>query len=852
MLSATALLATMGSCKDDAYPVGSGEGLINPLVEINSDIVTAKKTGSREAMAITVNDLALKLTSADGSVNLTWPSIAEFDVDKQFKVGGYTMEASYGALEDEGFEKPYYYGAAQLTVVENKTTPVALTAKLANSMVKIDYTDAFKGYFTAYDLQLHSEGGAYIDYMADETRAAYLRPGKVTIIANVTKPNGVKASLEAASFVAQAQHQYTVTIDVNDGQAGEAQLVISFDELLDQEDIIIDLSDELMSTPAPEVTVEGFDPATTYELVEGTTLPFAAKFNVIARGQISSATLTTESKSLEEQGWPTEIDLCAATAAQQARLKNLGIDARGFFGNVDKMAVLDLSNVVTNIKYREGGNNAVKFTLVVKDKLGKVTEPVSLSLDCQPVVLSLANPSDVYEGDSEMSVDVVYNGADIENNVKIQYKNERGTWSDATISSITPMGRAASSYRAKINIAADDNDVVIRAAFGSRYSDELTVKRLTAPFGVTGSDNDVFAKHALVTVTGETESPSAIIAKAKLMISTDGVNFSEATTTKSGDSMLDIKNLEPSTAYTVKLIADGLTSRAHSFTTEAATDVPNGDFEDLATTITANEIKQGGEWSISVGVNYQSHSTYEIKEPVNWASVNKKTTSGTNQNTWFSVPSTFNSSLSWSSTVPAIKVVGTGGGTETPDSYKGFAVKSGSNAMVVRNVAWDANGTTPSLWRKSFISSDEHYNHNVPTIASKSAGKLFLGSYTYNGADQFNEGVSFASRPSALKGYYYYTTNDNSEQGVVTVSLMNGDKVIATSTTKLAAAADYAEFSLPLTYPIGSLKATSLRIMISSSDKTDESQISVDTFNYRYESAQHGATLVVDNLSFTY
>ena len=197
--------------------------------------------------------------------------------------------------------------------------------------------------------------------------------------------------------------------------------------------------------------------------------------------------------------------------------------------------------------------------------------------------------------------------------------------------------------------------------------------------------------------------------------------------------------------------------------------------------------------------------------------------------------------------------------TVTPDLYRDLTAHSGSNAMVVRNVAWDENGTTPGTSGGAFNTT--YYNTNVPNIANRSAGKLFLGSYSYSGGSEtYTEGVSFASRPSALKGWYKYANdgNDPTETGVVTVTLLNGQKVIATGTARLSAAADYTEFSVPVTYSVTNQKATTLRIMITSSNHASYNQseesaaIKTSVSNGQYESASRGATLTIDNLTFTY
>ena len=132
-------------------------------------------------------------------------------------------------------------------------------------------------------------------------------------------------------------------------------------------------------------------------------------------------------------------------------------------------------------------------------------------------------------------------------------------------------------------------------------------------------------------------------------------------------------------------------------------------------------MNQGGKWSPTVGnPTYQSKCSFNVSEPVGWASVNAKTsnTSATNQMSWFVCPSTYNTTLSWTGTVPGIPIFG-GGGTDTPDIYKNLTAQNGSNAMVVRNVAWDENGTTPPAHYKT-RGSAYYYSENVPSTPRQS------------------------------------------------------------------------------------------------------------------------------------
>lgn len=225
-------------------------------------------------------------------------------------------------------------------------------------------------------------------------------------------------------------------------------------------------------------------------------------------------------------------------------------------------------------------------------------------------------------------------------------------------------------------------------------------------------------------------------------------------------------------------------------------------------------------------------------EPTYWTSVNKKTCneSANNINTWFIQPSTFNSTNA----------------------------QNGSNAIAIRNTAWDLNGTTPADFTQTWGTLEgDIYNHNEPSVISnRSAGKMFLGSYSFlNNIETYKEGIAFHSRPSLLKGYYIYSNDnqDTNETGTITLSLYSGENIVAEGHCSLSNNGnDYAQFSIPITYNDISKKATILCIMIASSnhasyDQSDENiLIKTTNYNSKDESCSRGAQLTIDNLTFTY
>mgnify|MGYP002508377481 CR=1 FL=1 len=72
-------------------------------------------------------------------------------------------------------EGPYIYDEQTFSVKSDETASVDLTAVLANSMVTVSYTDAFRNYMSNFNAILHSAGGDYNFYGFRWRRCLFLR-----------------------------------------------------------------------------------------------------------------------------------------------------------------------------------------------------------------------------------------------------------------------------------------------------------------------------------------------------------------------------------------------------------------------------------------------------------------------------------------------------------------------------------------------------------------------------------------------------------------------------------------------------------------------------------------------------
>lgn len=575
-LSLGAAAALLLSACNDGLEFTDGTGTISPLVSYDPTVITARTNGARaaEISDIEASDLNLTLTAEDGTVSYDGP-IGDFPTDKGFNIGKYTLTATYGDPEDEGFEKPAVYGHAELSVLEGKQTAVELTATPSKAMVSFAFDKTLTDYMTTCAARVHSAGGATLDYASTETRPLYIKPGQATVSVSFTKPNGKEGTLQVNTIDAQAQHHYKVTLTLGGDGAGAESITVKYDDLLEEEEVIVDISDQMLSTPAPEVTAAGFTDGQQFTLIEGDPFNESLRFDISARGGIASAVLTTRGASFLAAGWPAEIDLTKASAEQQKAMKKLGFKDLGIMRNPGTIAAFDLTAVASHIPAGGTDGEPVEFSLTVTDGEGRQSQPLGMKIKVEELVL-LLNATDVlYDGGSTVDLNLTYNGtAPVAQAVKMQYINDRGLPADATIASATPKSRAANEYIVRINVAADARKpLMFKASCASITTETITVE--SAPT-LMATANDVFATSAWVSLSHPTYSCAS--KTIKLFASTNGTDFAEVSGTQSG-AEFHATGLTPNTAYTLRATVDGVRSTTFAITTEAATQITNGNLD---------------------------------------------------------------------------------------------------------------------------------------------------------------------------------------------------------------------------------------------------------------------------------
>lgn len=773
-LSAAATLLILAGCASEApWGTGSGEGSIRLRLTALNDVtaaVPAVRAVSTEIVTPPVKDFKVKVSKTDGSYSETFSNVEEFVNKHTFSVGSYEIESWYGDPEAQGlveegqepYQHAYYNGKTTgITVVEGQTTEVSLNASLANSIIVIEYTEAFKNYFTDYSTTLQTGGNSPIK-LGNAEGMCYVVSGDVNVTISAELQNGKQLSLSPASFKADACHMYKMRYNIYNGEVGGVdKLEIQFDESLEVEPVIIDLSADLENTPVPVVTPEGFEKGQRFVTQSGVPFDGEIKYNVSAAGSIKEALLTIVSDSYKP-GFLKDgvIDLCSASDDDKAQMEAEGIKAVGFFRNPGQMAQLDLTGLCRNLP--EGEH---LFTFQVKDQYSQANEPVDVGVACHSVNMSMtAAPAPFGEGYADITIS--YDGPDPtapgSNPFTFRAQNNSG-YVDSEILSIKKMEstRAYESYDYVYRITVPDVDrdeFNVRAYFGKETAAGPTME-IKVPFEYPDYqvELDPMTKKLRINVVNDDPKKKTLFFH-KLKVFINGNRLKEGEFSRDEPTgLIAVYDLEPSTQYRVQTTLQSAENATKfgsddTFTTTEALPVPNGDFSETAETINKT-LQVGGQYKVSP-TTYTIKCNFRYSEPVGgWASVNKKSFyEGANpQNSWFMVASTY----------------------------------MDGNSVVIRTVGYNHNGTVPSTTGGVFNTT--YYNDQAPTEESfaRCSGELFLGLYDFNGSEVRQEGVAFAARPTSLEFSYKYEPKQTASRGSAELIIYAEDGVSVLNRRKI-------------------------------------------------------------------
>lgn len=794
------------SCAKEDTAKNNGMGTFTMKLNATSEVIglneksRAEEAGEGETLILPdVNDFSVSISSLGEQV-CGWSSYKDMCEEEmpELRVGTYQVKAWYGDVSKEGFELPYFEGNQEFSIKKNETTPVEVTCYLGNAQVKVNYTDEFKSYFSDYSAVIATSLGNEVEYVKDETRAAYFSPGELIAKVKVKKSGqSTEAVYQAKVFTAESRHIYTLTLDVD---AGSATMTVSFSEDVAGEEVRFDVSDTALNAPAPYFKANGFTDNVPLEPIEGAEQKEQVTAYVNAVAGIQSCRLTTTSDFLSEKGWPAVVDL-AASGEYASILTEMGLKTKGLEGNRAQMAQVDFTTLIANLP--TGGNH--EFKLEATDVYGKVSEtPLVLTVTPQGCEFSVA----------ASTVEAPFYGNTCQVNVSFKDGNP------ANVHFQLAEGKQDLEFVRAEELSSKDGlkvyTVYLKAPETVKFINPFKVSasylsyiketgELPVSMGIlVDNPGDVWAKKAVFHVYNETA-----LADIKLQRQQGDV-WTDVTTESSGSYSLVAKGLDSGTSLKLRAVKGEEYSNSVDITTEEELQVPNAGFEYWSYEQPQSNWKRWFPWN-------NDESTK------GWNTLNPKTTSAEDA---------FASNFAY---------VNNSGTIETTDK------KSGDKAALIRTVGWGEGTTAPG----PFWDGD---------IKEVDPGYLYLGEYTETPEVNYIP-YGFTSRPTALSFYRKYipssgkkTSEDNYEVWVK-VEYRNNGQVVLLGEGYLKEGGNissYSEQKVPINYVNVQHQATHLYIKFKSGTEERYDYMSVPPRMNLSTGEYVGSQLYVDDVKLIY
>lgn len=849
----------------------SRKGLFKLELEVDtmalSSNIQTKAAKEEFAEFLKTEDYAVKILQGSTVVN-NWERLDKMPESIELDPGTYQVNVSKGVEEGAAFESPYFVGSSQFLIQEGMTTPLSVSASMANAKVTFEYSNDFIEAYTAYELTLKSAKMALpIVYKKGETRALFFKCDtagtKVQLGMVLTNIYGKEITYNT-SFTAKPKEWLRLNVKT-DGEAinGIAIDIILNDEVVKTEHVMIgipDFMDELKGAPfflltdgSPFhwVTDEKPDPMImdVGEFGDNASLSINAPGKmgkcqlIIKKGKeavfdYDLVNLTDEGKKVLEDKWKFHLG--------EGEGFDFPLNAKGAY-----TATLDLLNLLNEL---DGEATEVLYTgtLKVSDLMPipnetEATFKVKLNAVAAPKItfntnfINEMNEGAIPEGkiEAEQTISVLSKGriktcklAVLDGAVELYSKNIESVGTgredivlnksdivgdkEATISfkeawfkSLLATPEGAKDYTIKL---------IVKDNVGNETVGEMIVKVNPPVFewAMAENDGDVFAKYAILKI----KAPN----KDYVKFYQNGVCISEGAilSEKNGVISFTWKGLNGSTSYS-NIIAKYKDYALDPIDIETETEIYLGDKGKLE-----KWEAEGGAGHADVSWGKYSHRPYRSWEKwtiSGWETLNEKTTQFGGENE--RGPHVAVGVKSWT------RYVANSGTIRTAGYGEGYGA-------LIRTIGWGAGNTGGG---------------SASIINEITPGELYLGTYD-KGAPIY--GINFSSRPLGFSFKYKYESK-NQDRFIAKIEIKQGNEIIAEGSFNNAEIEnrvdDWTDGKVVLQY-VGqnaSLKATSMCILFKSGTSTDKDDIMTFAgFANLTDGENVGSKLYIDNVELIY
>lgn len=772
-------------------------------------------------IALDAAQARLTLTDVATGATHTWDALSSFDITEAYTTGPYLVSLR---LDGAG----YMLGADTVVTLKPKTiNRLEVTLRPLSALVRYHATASTSAY-TIDGMTAHSVGlGAQTDITSDGL--SVVTEGATDFVAHLADSNDRTIDLVTGDAITlQPARVYQVETNLDNKML---TFSINGDKKHETE-----LNDALFDMQPPQFIFDGFEADKPLTVTEGTTLSSPVTVTATSGASLKHFYLSLTSPILSimeiDHAESSVVDLFSLTDYQKEQIAELGLEIA--VNATQTRITLDLTRAIENMASLTSARSV--FTLWVVDRQGRATQPLSLQVDTRAVSFDVVSVSHASIGDNTAQEALRPSLTGIERE-DLHFVTANGNDTvDCPVTAFSVLDN--NDIQADIRVPSGTEPVKVNVMYMGLERTSFTVTRSIPDFELRAN---VFTTTCDVEIVADNAQDVESLTRL-LRFSTNGTLL-VVNPRQPDNGTLTIVSLQPNTQYGIQVDIDGYTQlKTLTIKTEAAQQIPDGGFEDVVPSMFKYKgLPCGGRYSISPFdiPSRQNHEDIDFPWFKNtWASTNDLTFSmaAKHHNTWYIQPNT--------------RVV--------TDAHNGY------NSVSITSVGWDLNGETIPDYVPESATPVPSFSLVVPKVTNRSAGRFFLGRYTFNAASMtqtITEGIPFTSRPSSLNGFYKFKTDltDTSDRGCVRVALVSrtGDTetTVAEGYGEFGPVSDFTAFNVPLTYTDKYIKPTHLKIMFMSSKHADNEpfvDVNVPVTANPAKGAMLGSTLWIDDLSFTY
>lgn len=215
------IISSLCACRQENRYLGEGEGALSLQVTMGEavEVVSRTSLGDEELEALK-NDCKVRIYEGDKLIRKysSWSSVPE-KIDLSAGTD-YRVRVVAGDSVSASLDKKYYEGVETFSVVDGQTTSVEVNCNIANTLVKVNFSEELKTYLASGAVTVSVDAGnGALDYNWSEEGTEspvgyYMLPsGKeyLTCVFNATTKNGKKITQTNKIEPAKASTLYTLT-----------------------------------------------------------------------------------------------------------------------------------------------------------------------------------------------------------------------------------------------------------------------------------------------------------------------------------------------------------------------------------------------------------------------------------------------------------------------------------------------------------------------------------------------------------------------------------------------------------------------------------------------------------------